>query len=98
MKSWYARYRWARIFWWCIPVRAGEMSVELAIATIIESIKQAARRVPMKRLRILIENTAGMGSSVGSRLEEVAHILRGLKDLNVGRVFLDTAHFVCSRI
>ena len=73
------------------PGSRGEMSVELAIATIIESIKQAARRVPMKRLRILVENTAGMGSSVGSRLEEVAHILRGLKDLNVGAC-LDTAH------
>jgi deoxyribonuclease-4 len=73
------------------PGSRGEMSVELAIATIIESIKQAARRVPMKRLRILIENTAGMGSAMGSRLEEVAHILRGLKDLNVGAC-LDTAH------
>jgi deoxyribonuclease-4 len=47
--------------------------------------------VPLKRLRILIENTAGMGSAVGSRLEEVAQILRGLKDLNVGAC-LDTAH------
>jgi deoxyribonuclease IV len=73
------------------PGSRGEMSVELAIATIIESVKQAARRVPMKRLRILIENTAGMGSAMGSRLEEVAHILRGLKDLNVGAC-LDTAH------
>ena len=42
-------------------------------------------------MRILIENTAGMGSSVGSRLEEVAAILHGLRGLNPAAC-LDTAH------
>ena len=35
----------------------------------------AARRVPLGKMRILIENTAGMGTAVGSRLEEVAAIV-----------------------
>jgi len=73
------------------PGARGESTIDLAISTIIDSIKQAARGLQLRRLRILIENTAGMGSSVGSRLEEVTHILRGLRDLNVGAC-LDTAH------
>jgi deoxyribonuclease-4 len=65
--------------------------LEHAITRIIESVKQAARRVPLGKLRILIENTAGMGTAVGSRLEEVAAILKGLNALNVAAC-LDTAH------
>jgi deoxyribonuclease-4 len=73
------------------PGAKGESSMELAIATVVESVKQAARRVPMAGMRILIENTAGMGTSVGARLEDVAQILRSLRELRVG-VCLDTAH------
>jgi deoxyribonuclease-4 len=73
------------------PGARGEMTVDLAISTIIESIKQAVRGLQLKSLRILVENTAGMGTSIGSRLEEVAQILRGLRDLNVAAC-LDTAH------
>src|SRR5580693_7323294 len=73
------------------PGAKGESSMELAIATVIEGVKQASRRVPMAGMRILIENTAGMGSSVGARLEDVAQILYRLRDLPVGAC-LDTAH------
>jgi deoxyribonuclease IV len=57
------------------PGSRGDSTVEQAIATIVDSVKQAARRVPLGKMRILIENTAGMGTAVGSRLEEVAAIL-----------------------
>jgi deoxyribonuclease-4 len=73
------------------PGARGEARIESAIANIVESIKQAAKRVPLGSLRILIENTAGMGSAVGSRLEEVGAIVRGLAALGVGAC-LDTAH------
>ena len=73
------------------PGSRGESSTEQAIATIIESVKQAARRVPLGKMRILIENTAGMGAAVGSRLEEVAAIVRGLRDIQAAAC-LDTAH------
>ena len=73
------------------PGARGEAKIDLAIATIINSVKEAVRRVQLGRLRILIENTAGMGSAVGSRLEEVAAICRGLSSLGAG-VCLDTAH------
>src|SRR6266404_1477677 len=73
------------------PGARGESQIDAAIANIVDSIKQATRRVPLGKLRILIENTAGMGTAVGSRLEEVAAIVRGLSKLGAG-VCLDTAH------
>jgi deoxyribonuclease IV len=73
------------------PGARGEAKIETAIATIIDSVKQAVRRVPLGNLRILVENTAGMGSAVGSRLEEVAAVVRGLSSLGAAAC-LDTAH------
>jgi deoxyribonuclease IV len=77
------------------PGARGEAHVESAIGSIVESIRQAARRVPMGNMRILIENTAGMGTCVGSSLEEVAAIVHRLRDLNVGAC-LDTAHLLAA--
>ena len=73
------------------PGSRGEATPEQAVSTMIESVKQASKRVPLGNLRILIENTAGMGTAVGSRLEEVAEILAGLNNLPVAAC-LDTAH------
>lgn len=74
------------------PGARGEGSTAQAISTIVESVKQATKRVPLGRLKVLIENTAGMGTAVGSRLEEVGEIIGGLlRDLPVGAC-LDTAH------
>jgi deoxyribonuclease IV len=74
------------------PGARGEGAAAQAISTIVESVKQATRRVPMGRLKILIENTAGMGTAIGSRLEEVGEIVVGLlRDLPAGAC-LDTAH------
>src|SRR2546421_1075260 len=73
------------------PGARGESTTGQAISTIVESVKQASKRAPMGGLRILIENTAGMGTTVGARLEEVGAILAGLRNLPVGAC-LDTAH------
>src|SRR5213080_1628239 len=73
------------------PGARGESTTEQAISTIVESVKQASKHAPMDGLRILIENTAGMGTAVGARLEEVGEILAGLRNLPVGAC-LDTAH------
>jgi deoxyribonuclease-4 len=73
------------------PGSRGESKTEHAIATIIESVKQAVRRIQLGHFRILIENTAGMGSAVGSTLEEVGDLVAGLSELGVGAC-LDTAH------
>src|SRR5712664_896231 len=73
------------------PGSRGEATAGQAISTVVESVKQASKRAPMGGLRILIENSAGMGTAVGSRLEEVGEILAGLRGLPV-EVVLDTAH------
>jgi deoxyribonuclease-4 len=73
------------------PGSCGECSMAQSISNVIESVKQASRRNPLGNLRILIENTAGMGTAVGSRLEEIADILHGLRDGPVAAC-LDTAH------
>src|SRR6202171_6136704 len=73
------------------PGARGEATMQQAISTIVESVKQASKRAPMGSLRILIENTAGMGTAVGARLEEVGEILAGLRNSPVGAC-LDTAH------
>src|SRR5437588_370340 len=66
------------------PGARGESKTEHAVSTIVESLKQASKRAPMGTLRILIENTAGMGSAVGARLEEVGEILAGLRNVPGG--------------
>jgi deoxyribonuclease-4 len=77
------------------PGSRGDSSPERAIAAAIDSIKQAAKRLPPSRLRILIENTAGMGVALCSRLEEVAEIVNALTSFNVGAC-IDTAHLFAS--
>lgn len=77
------------------PGARGESASQQSISTITDSVKQACKRAPLGELQILIENTAGMGTAVGARLEEVAEILSGLRALPVGAC-LDTAHLFAS--
>ena len=73
------------------PGPRGEARLEQAVEAAAQAIRQAARGVHLGKLRILIENTSGMGTALGWRFEEVAAILERLSDLPVG-VCLDTAH------
>jgi deoxyribonuclease-4 len=66
-------------------------SVEQAIEAIVDGLRQATRGLKFDGLRILLENTSGMGSAVGARLEELGAILEAAADLPLG-VCLDTAH------
>lgn len=68
---------------------------EIGIATAVESIREAALGLKLSEFRILIENTAGQGSSIGCDFEQVAEIVAALDDLPVG-VCLDTAHTFAS--
>ena len=69
-----------------------------AIRAVAQGLRQAARGLRFADgdarsggLRVLLENTAGMGSAVGSRFEELRAILDQAPDLPLG-VCLDTAH------
>jgi deoxyribonuclease-4 len=66
-----------------------------AIRCVVDSLRQAARRVAFGPLRILLENTAGQGAVIGSRLEELKEILDGAPELPLG-VCLDTAHLLAA--
>ena len=67
-------------------------SADAGVATAIDTIREAARGLNMKGLTILIENTAGQGSSIGCTFDQVADIVAALDDdLPIG-VCLDTAH------
>ncbi len=73
------------------PGACGECKSDQALRLAVESVKQAAKNLPPTPLRILIENTAGMGTALGSRLEEVGEMLDALHSVGVGAC-LDTAH------
>jgi deoxyribonuclease-4 len=66
---------------------------EQAVADVAQGMRQAARGMKFGHLRILVENTSGMGSAVGARLEEIRAILDQTGDLPMG-VCLDTAHLL----
>ncbi len=77
------------------PGSRGEESVQRALSTVIESVKHGAKRAGLGGVRILIENTAGMGHALGGRLEEIGEIVHGLTALNAGAC-LDTAHLLAA--
>ena len=62
-----------------------------AIEEFTRGLRQAARGIRFNGLRILVENTSGMGTALGSRFEELAAILAAVPELPLG-VCLDTAH------
>ena len=75
-------------------------SSEQGIRDVALAIRQAARGMRLcgafddprdRRLRLLLENTSGMGMAVGSRFEELKAIIDAVADLPVG-ICLDTAH------
>jgi deoxyribonuclease-4 len=72
------------------PNRAGE-----SVSAIARGLRQAARGLKLGDLQILLENTAGQGSSVGSRFEELRAIIDACRDLPMG-VCIDTAHLFAS--
>jgi len=66
-----------------------------AISSIAQGLKQAARGLKLGDLQLLLENTAGQGTSVGSKFEELRSIMDACSDLPVG-VCVDTAHLFAS--
>ncbi len=73
------------------PGAGGEVTPSQSVGFAVDSIRQAAKRLAPTGMRILIENTAGSGTALGARMEEVAEIVRALAGLGVGAC-LDTAH------
>jgi deoxyribonuclease IV len=73
------------------PGSGRESSPAAAVSAISQGLKQAARGLKLGDLKILLENTAGQGTSIGSRFEELRAILDATPDLPLG-ICIDTAH------
>lgn len=63
-----------------------------AIATCVESLRQAAAGLNLDGLTILIENTAGQGTAIGRTFEEVAEIITSAEKVLPVGACIDTAH------
>ncbi len=68
---------------------AGE---EAGLDKIAKSIDSVFRKVPKVKTRIALETTAGQGSCLGHRFEQIAHIIKSVREPERLCVCLDTAH------
>jgi len=73
------------------PGSARDGDLSRAAKDVGEALRQSARGLKLGGMRVLVENTAGMGNSVGSKFEELATILETSREIDAG-VCLDTAH------
>ncbi|HBM16547.1 MAG TPA: deoxyribonuclease IV [Lentisphaeria bacterium] len=78
----------------CLNIHPGshlnEISIDNCINLIAESLNISLNAV--KDIKIIIENTAGQGSNIGSRFEEIAAIIEKVPDKKRIGVCLDTCH------
>jgi len=72
-----------------------DRGVAQAVSAVAQGLRQAARGLKLGDLQLLLENTAGQGTSIGSKFEELRGIIDACSDLPVG-VCIDTAHLFAS--
>jgi len=68
---------------------AGE---EAGLEKIVASINRVFRKIPKVKTRIALETTAGQGSCLGHRFEQLAYIIENVREPERLCVCLDTAH------
>src|SRR4029077_12513824 len=68
---------------------AGE---EAGLAKIVTSINRVFRQIPKVKTRLALETTAGQGSCLGHRFEQIAYIIEKVREPERLCVCLDTAH------
>ena len=80
------------------PGAATDGDRDAAIARVSEAMRRALAAVPPSHTRLLIENTAGAGTTVGRTAEEVAAMLAGIPSDQRSRTGygLDTCHLFAS--
>lgn len=70
--------------------------VDQAISLIASALTQVLKERPRGKTMILLEHTAGQGSTMGSSFEEIAAMLDGVKNTRRMGVCLDTCHLLAS--
>ena len=70
--------------------------VDQALSLISDALAQVLKARPRSKTMILIEHTAGQGSTMGSTFEEIAAMLDGARNNRRLGVCLDTCHLLAS--
>ncbi len=65
---------------------------DAALKRIVQALDEAHARCPNFKLKVLLENTAGQGTSLGHRFEHLGTILRGVAEPKRLGICLDTCH------
>ena len=73
------------------PGSAKELGEQKGIKKIITALKTTLHATENSTVKILLENTAGQGSSIGYRFEHLKQIMDGLASSRIGMCF-DTCH------
>lgn len=74
------------------PGAHGGAGEDVGIARLIESLDIIHQETAGAKVRVAIETTAGQGTYLGGRFEQIARILSGVKDPERLAVCLDTCH------
>ncbi len=80
------------------PGSSGGRPAEEGIAAVALALRDAVDGLPLPRVKVLLENTAGSGAALGSRFEELQRIRElaaQLSDLSIGYC-LDTCHLLAA--
>jgi deoxyribonuclease IV len=73
------------------PGVAGTLSEKEAINRISESVQEALKIAKKSDVKLLLENTAGQGTSIGGKIENLASLIDKINSRRVG-ICLDTCH------
>ena len=65
---------------------------KIGISQIIDAVNSVFERLPDNAARLLFETTAGQGSALGNRFEQLAEMMNGISDQNRVGICLDTCH------
>jgi deoxyribonuclease-4 len=71
---------------------------DAGITTLVESLNGAFAKTPDLHVRVLLENSAGQGSSVASTFLDLAEVLSRLEDPKRAGVAIDTCHLFASGV
>ncbi len=74
------------------PGAATDGDEQRGLERVAAALNETHRRCPNFRVRVLLETTAGQGTSLGHRFEHLAHILTQLAEPDRVGVCLDTCH------
>jgi len=75
-----------------------ESGLEEGLRVLVESLDAAFRATPGLKVRVLLENSAGQGTSVGSDFASLATVLNRLAEPDRAGVAIDTCHLFASGV